>query len=127
MDRTAKLVVIARGVHEAIRAYQEALGEEPTPPWAESGWMQDSTRDAVEFALDNPTPGAQHEAWASAKHRAGWWYGPEKDANRKTHPSLVPFDQLAEAEQRKDAIVIAVVQGLASVLGVTSTKRPTTT
>jgi hypothetical protein len=119
MDRPAKIAVIARSVHEAIRAYQDALGEEPAPTWDKSDWMQESTREAVEFALDSPTPGAQHEAWASAKGRAGWRYGPTKDANRKTHPSLVPFEQLAETEQRKDAILIAVVQALAHVLDVT--------
>lgn len=117
MDRPAKLLVIMRAVHETIRAYQEALGEEPVPPWPEAGWMQESTREAVEFALQDPTPGAQHEAWVAAKRRDGWRYGPKKDAVAKTHPSIGPFDALPESEKTKDALLLAVVKGLAAVLG----------
>ena len=116
MERTAKLTVVARAVHEAIRAYQAAAGEEEAPPWEASGWMQESTLEAVEFALDNPTPGAQHAAWCESKRRDGWRYGPAKDESQKTHPSLVPFENLSESERRKDALLIAVVQAVAPVL-----------
>jgi hypothetical protein len=116
MNRFAKLSVVMRAVHETIRAYQEAAGEQPVSAWADAGPLQRSTREAVEFALHDPTPGAQHEAWAAAKSRDGWRYGPEKDAEQKTHPSLVPFEQLSANEQRKDALVIAVVRALAPVL-----------
>jgi hypothetical protein len=71
----------------------------------------------VEFALGDPTPGAQHDAWMAAKRRDGWSYGSKKNAELKTHPSLVPFDQLSETEQRKDALLIAVVRALAPVVG----------
>jgi hypothetical protein len=117
MDRSEALTLIARTVHEAMRAYRDALGEPALPAWSDSGWMQDSTRQAVEFALSDPTPGAQHEAWMAAKRRDGWSYGPTKDAQLKTHPSLRPFDELAETEQRKDTILIAVVRALAPVMG----------
>ena len=116
MNREAKLTIIARAVHETIRAYQAALGEPEAPPWDESGWMQASTREAVEFSLHNPTPGAQHESWCESKRRDGWRRGPVKDAALKTHPSLAPFDELAETERRKDALIIAVVQALAPAL-----------
>ena len=116
MNRDAKLTVVARAVHEAIRAYQSAMGDAEIPPWEASGWMQRSTREAVEFALSDPTPGAQHDAWAESKRRDGWRYGPIADDARKTHPSVVPFQQLSKAEQRKDALVIAIVQAMAPVL-----------
>jgi hypothetical protein len=117
MERSAKLTVVARAVHEAIRAYQAANREEEAPPWAASGWMQSSTLEAVEFALANPTPGAQHAAWCAAKQRDGWRYGTVKDESAKTHPSMVPFEDLSESEQRKDALLIAVVRAVAPVLG----------
>ena len=116
MNRDAKLMIITRAVHETIRAYQAALGETEAPSWDESGWMQGSTREAVEFALRNPTPGAQHESWCESKRREGWRRGPVKDRTLKTHPSLAPFDELAETERRKDALIIAVVQALARAL-----------
>jgi hypothetical protein len=40
-----------------------------------------------------------------------------KDAKKKTHPSLVPFDQLPKPEKIKDAILIAVAQALGPLLG----------
>jgi hypothetical protein len=118
MDRTRSLSVIARAVHETIRAFQSALGEPEIPPWPDAGEMQRWTRDAVEFALSNPTPGAQHDAWCASKRRDGWTWGERKDATKKTHPSLVSFDALPEAEKKKDEILISVVQALAPVLGV---------
>lgn len=118
MDRAIALNLIARAVHEAMRAYQAALGESVVPAWDEAGWMQEASREAVEFALREPTPGAQHEAWLLAKQRAGWVYGPVKDEAAKTHPSLRPFDELSESEQRKDALLIELVQALAPLFGV---------
>jgi RyR domain len=79
---------------------------------------QDSSREAVEFALHDPTPGAQHEAWVSCKERDGWVYGPNKDEKAKTHPSLRPFDELPETERTKDALLIGIVKDLAPLFGV---------
>lgn len=117
MDRPAALTAIARVVHESVRAYQAALGEPEAPPWDAAGWMQDSSREAVEFALVNDSPGAQHEAWLHSKARDGWVYGQNKDESAKTHPSIVPFEALPETERKKDALLIAVVQALAPVFG----------
>lgn len=120
MDRDVAVNTIARVVHEAVRAYQSALGEPIVPPWDDAGWMQDSSREAVEFALRNPTPGAQHEAWVQAKKRDGWVHGPVKDEREKTHPSLRPFEELSETERTKDALIIAIVAGMAPLLGLSS-------
>jgi len=120
MNREAALEMLARTVHEAMRAYQGALGEPEAPPWPEADWMQASSREAVEFALGNPTPGAQHEAWVRSKERDGWVYGPAKNEATKTHPSLVPFAELSESEQRKDALLLAVVSAVAPILGLSA-------
>lgn len=34
----------------------------------------------------------------------GWKYGPNKDFERKEHPCLVPYNELPEIQQRKDAV-----------------------
>ena len=78
--------------------------------------MQDSSREAVEFALRDPSPGAQHEAWVRSKQRDGWTHGPTKDQAQKKHPSLVPFEKLSESEQNKDAILVGVVRALAPLM-----------
>jgi hypothetical protein len=32
----------------------------------------------------------------------GWTYGPKRDDATKTHPSLVPYEQLSESEKDYD-------------------------
>jgi hypothetical protein len=43
-----------------------------------------------------------HENWASRRIAEGWTYGPERDDQKKTHPSLVPYEQLSESEKEYD-------------------------
>ncbi|XUM24954.1 RyR domain-containing protein [Bradyrhizobium oligotrophicum S58] len=46
------------------------------------------------------------------KLRAGWVHGEVKDADAKTHPCIVPFDQLPRVQQAKDKLFRAVVAAL---------------
>jgi len=64
----------------------------------------DSLLDAVKFSLANPnnTPELNHENWMRMKISQGWKYGLIKDLNLKTHPDLVPYDELPLIEKRKD-------------------------
>lgn len=106
---------IAQVVHEAIRAYQAALGQASAAPWDEAQeWERSATFAAIEFRTRNPNalPSDQHKQWVQQKLAAGWTYGPIKDAAKKVHPSLVPYDQLLETERRKDMLVAAVVRAL---------------
>lgn len=43
-----------------------------------------------------------HEVWAAARLSQGWSYGPRRDDLRKTHPCLVPYDELPESEKEYD-------------------------
>jgi len=43
-----------------------------------------------------------HDAWAAARLDEGWQYGPELDRKRRTHPSLIPYEQLPESEKEYD-------------------------
>lgn len=52
------------------------------------------------------TPEAEHESWMRAYDAMGWQYGPVRDPVAKTHPDMVPFDQLPKLEQEKDAIFL---------------------
>jgi len=112
MDRVE---LIARVVHEAIRAYQISLGEVSSPPWdLADNRYREATVSAVRFRIDNPDAkaSAQHEHWMGERLSHGWAYGPVKDVERKTHPSLRPFVTLPLAERRKDALIAAVVAAL---------------
>jgi hypothetical protein len=110
-----QIVLTAQIVHEAIRAYRQALGEDELPGWSDAPqWMREASCAAVEDRLANPgdPPSAQHEAWMKRKQDAGWRFGSEKDARQMTHPSLRPYCELPESERRKDLLVQAVIDAL---------------
>jgi hypothetical protein len=47
---------------------------------------------------------------------AGWVYGEVKDAEKKTHPCLVPFSELPPFQQQKDSLFCGIVDALAGPL-----------
>lgn len=100
-------------VHEAMRAYAKQVKGEHMPAWSRApSWMKVATRNSVEAVISNPnqTPGTQHALWLEAKRKDGWKYGDTKDARRKTHPLLIPFEQLPSDERLKDALLISIVR-----------------
>ncbi|KAB6717730.1 RyR domain-containing protein [Roseobacter sp. TSBP12] len=109
---------IARVTHEANRAWCLAHGDRSQPTWDDApGWQKDSARAGVQFHLDNPDVGdsASHDNWMVQKIADGWVYGDEKDpqASPPTHPCLVPFEELPEAQQIKDALFRSIVHAIA--------------
>lgn len=43
-----------------------------------------------------------HEVWASSRIAQGWTWGPVRSDTFKTHPSLVPYEELPEEEKQYD-------------------------
>lgn len=43
-----------------------------------------------------------HEVWAQGRISQGWTYGPERSDTLKTHPCLVPYEDLPEEEKDYD-------------------------
>ena len=43
-----------------------------------------------------------HEVWAKSRMDQGWTWGEQRDDERKTHPDLVPYDELTEEEKDYD-------------------------
>ena len=43
-----------------------------------------------------------HEVWAETRINQGWTYGEQRDDDLKTHPCLVPYEQLPESEKEYD-------------------------
>ena len=43
-----------------------------------------------------------HDTWAQARLSEGWTYGPERNDAAKTHPCLVPYEELPEVEKEYD-------------------------
>lgn len=43
-----------------------------------------------------------HEVWAQTRMAQGWTYGVQRDDVQKTHPSLVPYEELPKEEKVYD-------------------------
>lgn len=110
------VLAIARVAHEVNRSYCVALGDHSQLPWeAAPDWQKRSAINGVTLHLNDPKAGpeASHKSWMAEKLADGWVYGPFKDAERKTHPCLVPFVQLPTEQRAKDHIFCGVVRAIA--------------
>lgn len=108
-------VEIARVCHEANRALCLAFGDDSQLPWDDApAWQRDSAKEGVRFIMANPDApvSATHDSWSAQKFADGWAYGEVKDAEAKTHPCLVPFEELPPGQQAKDHIFGAIVRAL---------------
>lgn len=56
------------------------------------------------------SPEELHDDWVIAYEEMGWRYGPERDREAKTHPDMVPFNDLEQREQDKDAVFVALCE-----------------
>lgn len=104
---------IAELAHEVNRAYCRAIGDDSQLPWAEAPlWQKQSAIAGVkaQWYDKNPNPRASHESWLAHKLAEGWSWGPVKSEERKTHPCMVPYDDLSSEQRAKDVLFVAVVQ-----------------
>ncbi len=109
-----KSLIIAMVCHEVNKAYCEAMGDMSQPPWDKAPeWQKDSAFLGVELHTNNNVgPEASHESWMNQKLAEGWVWGEVKDPEAKTHPCIVPFDELPKEQQAKDYIFRAIVHSL---------------
>jgi len=106
------VLALAKKCHEMNRTYCRALGDFSQLAWEDAPeWQRVSAIKGVEFHMANPDagPDASHRSWLAQKQREGWVYGPEKSAEKKEHPCIVPFEQLPAAQQAKDYLFKQVV------------------
>lgn len=106
---------IAAICHEANRAWCALNGDHSQPWWyGAPKWQRDSVINGIGHALKYPdaTPSDSHANWMAQKIADGWTYGEVKDADAKTHPCIVPYDQLPEVQKKKDALFLAIVGAL---------------
>lgn len=105
---------IAKVCHEVNKAFCEANGDNSQKSWNDAEeWQKESAIKGVEFALSGTaTPADQHDAWVKDKVDTGWVFGETKDADKKTHPCIVPYDELPEFQKTKDHLFLAVVNAM---------------
>ncbi len=56
------------------------------------------------------SPAELHGGWVQAYIGMGWSYGEVYDPTAKTHPDMVPYNQLGQLEQDKDAVFVALCE-----------------
>lgn len=103
---------IARLAHEMNRRWCQLTGDDSQPPWENApDWQRDSAIAGVKAILGGhiTSPAGSHDSWCMRKFHEGWTRGETKDPKAKTHPCLVPFDELPPHQQVKDSIFFAVV------------------
>lgn len=107
---------VARVCHAANRVIQDVQGDpgiEVSPPW---GVLDPETRqsiiDGVQGVMAGNMPEESHANWVRFKTEHGWTLGPVKDLDAKTHPLLIPYDELPEAQKVKDRLFGAIVTAL---------------
>jgi hypothetical protein len=106
---------VARVVHAANTELQKITGDEaPSLPWdCESPEIRESAIAGVRAALEGATPEELHAEWCRNKAAQGWRRGAAKNEAEKTHPCLVPYAELPEAQRVKDAVFAAIVRAMA--------------
>lgn len=57
---------------------------------------------------------SNHDIWAQQRLAQGWKYGAVRDDALKTHPDLIPYEQLTETEKNYDRN--SVIETLKAVL-----------
>jgi hypothetical protein len=106
---------IARVCHEANRAWCHLNGDHSQVEWSLAPeWQRQSARAGVAAAIGNPeqTPEQQHNEWMRHKEADGWTYGAVKDAEKKEHPQMVPYETLPPSQKAKDHLFLGIVRAL---------------
>ena len=83
-------------------------------PWSEREQaFKDQFLEVIERQCGeqrSKSPEELHGSWMQAYFAMGWVYGEKYDRGEKTHPDLVPYDQLNKLEQDKDAVFVALCE-----------------
>ena len=64
-----------------------------------------------------------HEVWAQSRMKEGWIYGEERNDVLKTHPCLIPYEELPEEEKAYDRDTAFGTLKLITKLGFKITKE----
>jgi len=56
------------------------------------------------------SPEELHGSWMQAYLEMGWVYGEKYDRRARVHPDLVPYAQLGQLEQDKDAVFVMLCE-----------------
>lgn len=107
-------MLCAQIAHEAHRAWCCSMGDLSQMHWEDAPeWQRISCINGVKRVINGGnTPKQVHESWLREKEEHGWKYGPVKDANKREHPCIMPFDDLPPQQKAKDTLFVLTIQGV---------------
>ena len=114
------ILTVAKICHEANRVYCESIGDFSQKSWNEAeDWQRESAIKGVDHVIANPSASAsdQHDSWLIEKKNSGWVYGPEKNTDKKTHPCIVPYNELPFEQKVKDYLFKGIVLAFINAKG----------
>lgn len=102
---------VARVCHQAACGLQAVQGDPcPAPPW---DTLLPEARGVIISGVRMARCGSDaqglHAHWMRRMTVEGWIFGPAKDAVQRTHPLLVSWSRLPEAQKAKDYLFRMVV------------------
>jgi RyR domain len=103
---------IARCVHEVHRAYNAFLQDEGPlkDPWDSlAAWDKETVILGVKRIRMGMGPETIHHEWVDRMVMEGWTWGRERDPEGKTHPSILPWNELPVWERRKAIVFCRIV------------------
>lgn len=104
-------LTIAIVCYEAVKAFLEQ-NQTYLSSWELSNKEdRESLLDYIEFVFktnQSSRNSGLHDFWFNNMKEVGWKVGP-LNFEEKTHPFLIPFDQLPEIERQKDALIIGII------------------
>lgn len=118
-DYEKLIETLARTAHEANRVFCMHIGDNSLKPWDETPEnIKMSAINGVVFFLEKKaTPQEQHAEWSKFKMEQGYVYGEVKDDEKKTHPCLVPYEELPAFQQAKDKLFQDSIRSMLSAIG----------
>lgn len=94
---------------EIAREIRVMLGEEQLDQKLFTQEQKDRRIEALKkCAAESTTDAERHESWMKMHAEGGWVYGPEFNPTLKTHPNMLPWDQL-DATTRSKAKIFDIV------------------
>ena len=102
-------------VYEGARLQAASVGAPIVPePWyTREPAFRAQFRDVIDRQCGpdrKADPEALHNDWWDKYVEMGWVYGPVRDRAAKTHPDMVPFNDLDPRERDKDAVFVALCE-----------------
>jgi len=109
--QTITISDLNRMVHEALKTYNDVIGDVPLPDFDDSPHA-DRKNWTTEFLFRNHallpiSARIVHEAWFNQMEKEDWKLGQHKNARMKTHPGMVHWEDLDIAQRKKCGLLVA--------------------